>query len=78
MAFFFLHFFLSAYADLLRAASAMDEEPRLVLALAVRKVRCVEESILATFNASGYVCVLRLLIYMCSHTIRSVFFFCVA
>ena len=56
----------------------MEEEPRLVLALAVRKVRCVEESILATFNASGYVCVLRLLIYMCSHTIRSVFFFCVA
>ena len=56
MAFFFLHFFLIAYADLLRAASAMDEEPRLVLALAVRKVRCVEESILATFNASGCVC----------------------
>ena len=52
----------------------MDEEPRLVLALAVRKVRCVEESILATFNASGCVCafVLYAGIYVCAHTIRKV------
>ena len=52
----------------------MDEEPRLVLALAVRKVRCVEESILATFNASGCecACVLYAGIYVCAHTIRKV------